>query len=132
MVERKLKKVRRKRTANFQSQIIDKRKDKKVPRYNKDFLNTYIRMFQLGMSGDLNWSWDRELTELHCYIICNGSHHGGTGKSRFSEKQIKCKVKNILVKILPKYLELDHELIHSIDFFTSFIAIFYKYEKYHE
>jgi hypothetical protein len=86
----------------------------------------------MSMKHNLNWSWSRDFTELLCYIICNGSNVGGAGKSRFSEDQIKCKVKKKLVKILPKYSELDDELIHWIDFFTSFIAIFYTYQKYHE
>jgi hypothetical protein len=86
----------------------------------------------MDMRNNLNWCWSGELTELFCYIICNRSHLGGTGKSRFSGDQIKCKMKNKLVKMLPRYWELDDELIHWIDFYTSFIAIFYTYEKYQE
>jgi hypothetical protein len=125
------RRARREKTVNFQSQIFDK-KYKEIPSDNKDFLNTYIRMFQLCMNANLNWCWDHKLTELFCDILCKGSHLGETGKSRFLDEQIKCKVEKRLVKISLKYSELDDELIHWIDFFTSFIAILYIYEKYHE
>jgi hypothetical protein len=41
-------------------------------------------------------------------------------------------VKKKFVNILPTYLELDDQLVHWIEFYTSFIAIFYTYEKYHD
>jgi hypothetical protein len=48
------------------------------------------------------------MTELIFYIICNVSSLGEKGKSRYSEDQIKCKVKNKLIKdVLPTNWEVD-------------------------
>jgi hypothetical protein len=41
-------------------------------------------------------------------------------------------VKKKLIKNSPKHWELDDQLVHWIEFFTSFIAIFYAYEKHHD
>jgi hypothetical protein len=71
------------------------------------------------------------MSELIFYIICSGSHLDGTEKSRYSKDQIKCKVKNKLIKeVLPKYLELDEWLVYWMNFYSSFIAIYYTHMKY--
>jgi hypothetical protein len=73
------------------------------------------------------------MTELIFYIICNGSSLGGTGKSRYSEDHIKCKMKNILIKeVLPTNWEVDEWLVYWVNFYSSFIAIYYTHMKYRE
>jgi hypothetical protein len=73
------------------------------------------------------------MTELIFYIICNESSIGGTGKSRYSEDQIKCKVKNKLIyDVLPKNWENDEWLVYWVNFYSSFIAIYYTHMKYRE
>jgi hypothetical protein len=58
---------------------------------------------------------------------------GGTGKSRYSEDQIKCKVRSKLIKdVLPIHWEMDECLVYWVNFFTSFIAIYHPHMKYCE
>jgi hypothetical protein len=66
------------------------------------------------LQGDLfNNFFTREMSELIFYIICNGSSIGGSGKSRYSEDQIKCKVKNKLIKdVLPAHWEVDEWFVY--------------------
>jgi hypothetical protein len=61
------------------------------------------------LQGDLfNNCFTREMTELIFYIIYNGSSIDGSGNSRYSEDQIKCKGKNKLIKdVLPIHWEID-------------------------
>jgi hypothetical protein len=73
------------------------------------------------------------MSELLFYIICNRSSLGGTGKSKYSEDQIKCKVKTRLIKeVLPSNWEVDEWLVYWINFYSSFIAIYYTHMKYRE
>jgi hypothetical protein len=100
------RRARRMRIVNFQSQLFSERKWKEFNDLRTNFLDVCIRRFQLSMSANLCYSWSRELTELLIYKICNGSQLRGTGTSRYSEDQIKYKVKKKLIKILPKHWEL--------------------------
>jgi hypothetical protein len=85
-----------------------------------------IRVKESLHGSYFNNCFTREMTELIFYIICNGSSIGGTGKSRYSEDQIKCKVKNKLIKeVLPKNWEVDEWLVYLVNFYSSFIAIYY-------
>jgi hypothetical protein len=93
------------RTVNFQSQLFGERRFKEFCDLHTNFIDVCVRRFQLSMKARLCSTWSIELTELLFYIICNGSQLGGTGKSRYSEDQIKWKVKKKLIKILPKYWE---------------------------
>jgi hypothetical protein len=118
------------RTALFKSNKFCERKYDEFIGENSDFLKRCIEEFKRSIKYNLCESWNRELTELLFYIICNGSQLRGTGKSRYSEDQIKCKVKNKLIKILPEYWELHERLTYWINFFTSFVAIYYTHCKY--
>jgi hypothetical protein len=92
-----------------------------------------IRLKEILQGSYFNQCFTREKTELIFYIICNGSSIGGTGKSRYSEDQIKCKVKNKLIKeVLPINWEIDEWLVYWVDFYSSFIAIYYTHMKYRE
>jgi hypothetical protein len=74
---------------------------------------SFMKIFKIRLKerlqGNLfNNCFTREMSELIFYIICNGSSIGGSGKSRYSEDQIKCKVKNKLIKdVLPIHWEID-------------------------
>jgi hypothetical protein len=49
------------------------------------------------------------------------------------EDQIKCKVKNKLIKdVLPKYWEIDEWLVYWVNFYSSFVAIYLTHMKYCE
>jgi hypothetical protein len=73
------------------------------------------------------------MSELIFYIICNGLSIGGSGKSRYSEDQIKCKVKNKLIKdVLSIHWEIDEWLVYGVNFYSSFIAIYLTRMKYCE
>jgi hypothetical protein len=92
-----------------------------------------IRLKEILQGNLFNNCFTREMTELIFYIICNGPSIGGTGKSRYSEDQIKCKVKNKLIKdVLPTYWETDEWLVYCVSFYSSFIAIYHAHMKYRE
>jgi hypothetical protein len=92
-----------------------------------------IRLKEILQGNLFNNCFTREMRELTFYIICNGSSIGGTGKSRYSEDQIKCKVKNKLIKdVLPIYWETDEWLVYWVNFYSSFIAIYHTHMKYCE
>jgi hypothetical protein len=88
----------------FRSRIFTYREEKLLSSSKISFLKDCIQKFKDNIGFNLNCRWNKELTELLFYIIYNGSHLGGTGKSGYSEVQIKCKVKkkfikNVLTKI---------------------------------
>jgi hypothetical protein len=92
-----------------------------------------IRLKEILQGSYFNQCFTREMTELIFYIICNGSSIVRTGKSRYSEDQIKCKVKNKLIKeVLPINWEFDEWLVYWVNFYSSFLAIYYTHMKYRE
>jgi hypothetical protein len=92
-----------------------------------------IRLKEILQRNLLNNCFTRDVTELIFYIICNGSSIGGPRKSRCSEDQIKCKVKNKLIKdVLPIHWETDERLVYWVNFYSSFIVIYCTHMKYCE
>jgi hypothetical protein len=71
-----------------------------------------IRLKEKLQSTLFNNCFTREMTKLIFYVICNGSSMDGTGKSRYSEDQIKCKVRNKIIKdVLPIHWEINEWLV---------------------
>jgi hypothetical protein len=93
----------------------------------RDFLKTFRVKLKENMENHLNERIERENIELLCYIICNQSGLGGTGKSRYSENMIKCKIKKKLD--LYQYWELDDVFVYWVNFFISFYAIYLTHMK---
>jgi hypothetical protein len=127
------RRARKKRTKNFQSDFLKNRSEKLLCG-TTSFMKTYkIRLKEILQGKHFNNCFTREITELIFYIICNGSSIGGTGKLRYSEDQIKCKVKNKLIKdVLPIYWETEEWLVYWVNFYSSFIAIYHTHMKFHE
>jgi hypothetical protein len=127
------RRARKKRTKNFQSRLFQDRNDKLLCG-STDFMKTCkIRLKEILQGCYFNQCFTREMSELLFYIICNGSSLGGTGKSRYSEDQIKYKVKNKLIKdVLPTNWEVDEWFVFWVDFYSTFIAIYYTHMKYRE
>jgi hypothetical protein len=97
MVERSTIRTRRKRTKNFQSRLFQDRKEKLL--CGTEFLRGCRKQLKCGLEGPkFNHCFTREMAELIFYIICSVSHIGDQGKSRYSEDQLKYKVKNKLNK----------------------------------
>jgi hypothetical protein len=69
----------------------------------------------------------REEMELISYIICAQSGYNGTGKSRYDEDAIKCKIRKKVEKDFHEYWKLDEDVTYCVDFFISFIAIYLTY-----
>jgi hypothetical protein len=73
------------------------------------------------------------MSELLFYIICNGSHLGDTGKSRYLEDQIKNKLeKKLIIEVRPKFWEHNSWLLFWINFYSSFISIYDTHMKFCE
>jgi hypothetical protein len=127
------RRARKKRTKNFQSDLF-KDGNEKLLCGSTSFMRTCkIRLKEILQGSYFNNCFPREMTELIFYIICNGSSIGGMGKSRYSEDQIKCKVKKKLIKdVSPINWEIDEWLVYWVNFYSSFIAIYYTHMKYRE
>jgi hypothetical protein len=127
------RRARKKRTKNFQSRLFQDRNDKLLCG-STDFMKTCkVRLKEILQGSYFNNCFTKEMSELLFYIICNGSSLGGTGKSRYSEDQSKCKVKNRLIKeVLPINWEFDEWLVFWVNFYSSFIAIYCKHMKFCE
>jgi hypothetical protein len=127
------RRARKKRTKKFQSRLFQDRSEKLLCGSISFMKTSKIRLKEILQGNLFNNCFTREITELIFYIICNGSSIGGTGKSRYSEDQIKCKVKNKLIKdVLPINWEIDEWLVYWVNFYSSFIAIYYTHMKYCE
>jgi hypothetical protein len=88
-----------------------------------------IRLKEILQGSYFNNCFNREMTELIFYIICNGSSIGGTGKSRYSEDQIKCKLKNKLIKdVLPTNWETDEWLVYWVNFIHHYSNLLHTHE----
>jgi hypothetical protein len=111
------RRARKKRKKNFQSSLFQDRNEKLLCG-STSFLKTCKNQLKELLRGHyFNNCFTREMSELLFYIICNGSSIGGTGKSRYSEDQIKCKVKNELIReVLPEYWEIDEWLVFWVNF----------------
>jgi hypothetical protein len=59
----------------------------------RNFLKTCRMKLRENMENQLNEKIEREDIELLCYVIYNQSGLRGTGKIRYNENQIKCKIK---------------------------------------
>jgi hypothetical protein len=119
----------KKRTKNFQRDLFKDRNEKFLCG-STSFMKTCKMKLKEILQGNLfNNCFTREMTELIFHIICNGSFIGGTRKSRYSEDQIKCKVKNKLIKdVLPTHWETHEWLAYWVNFYSSFIAIYHTHE----
>jgi hypothetical protein len=113
------RRARKKRTKNFQSRLFQDRNDKLLCG-STDFMKTCKVLLKEILHGSYFINcFTREMSELLFYIICNGSSLGGMSKSRYSEDQIKCKVKNRLIKeVLPKNWEFDEWLVFWVNFYS--------------
>jgi hypothetical protein len=127
------RRARKKRTKNFQSDLFRNRNDKLISGSISFMKTCKVRLKQILQGSYFNQCFTREMSDLIFYIICSGSSFGGTGKSRYSEDQIKCKVKNKIIKeVLPTNWEVDEWLVYWINFYSSFIVIYYTHMKYRE
>jgi hypothetical protein len=119
------RRARKKRTKNFQSRLFQDRSEKLLYGSTSFMKTCKIRLKEILQGSYFNQCFTREMTELIFYIIYNGSSMGGMGKSRYSEDQIKCKVKKKLIKEgLPINWEIDEWLVYWVNFYSSFIAIY--------
>jgi hypothetical protein len=85
------RRARKKRIKNFQSRLFQDRSEKLLCRSTSFIKTCKLRLKEILQGKLFNNCFTREMTELIFYIVCNGSSIGGTGKSRYSEDQIKCK-----------------------------------------
>jgi hypothetical protein len=121
--------ARKLRTKYFSEEWFQGRKEKYLCDRSRDFGVSYKNRLNDIMRWNIREDFTREELELIFYIICTQSSYNGTGKSRYDEDKIKCKIRKNVEKDIYEYWKLDENVTYWIDFFISFIVIYLTHMK---
>jgi hypothetical protein len=101
----------KKELGEMKKEITRNRKEKELCDRYRDFGVSCKNRLKDIMRWDLREEFTKEEMELIFYIICTQSSYNGTGKSRYDEDKIKCKIRKKIEKGFYEYWKLDENVV---------------------